>query len=185
MAERVCPVWVGYLLASPLRKLFENPSKILSPYVKNGMTALDVGCAMGFFSIPMARMVGRDGRVVCVDLQEKMLKSLTRRARRAKVSEIIETRTCGEASLGLDGLEGQMDFVLASAVVHEVPDAFRLFLELYEVMKPGALLLVAEPRGHVSVDDWGETIAAAEERGFVVVARPAVARSRTALLERK
>ena len=66
-----------------------------------------------------------------------------------------------------------------------MPDASRLFLELYEVMKPGALLLVAEPRGHVSVDDWGETIAAAEERGFVVVARPAVARSRTALLERK
>ena len=24
MAGKVCPVWVGYLLASPIRKLFEN-----------------------------------------------------------------------------------------------------------------------------------------------------------------
>jgi len=185
MAERVCPVWVGYLLASPLRKLFENPSKILTPYVKDGMTVLDVGCAMGFFSIPMARMVGSGGRVVCVDLQEKMLQSLSRRARRTKVSEIIETRPCGRESLDLDGLEGQMDFVLASAVVHEVPDAPRLFQELYGVMKPGAKLLVSEPHGHVTVEDFGKTTAAAEENGFVVVDRPAVWRSRTVLLERK
>ena len=27
MAEHVCPVWVGYLLASPLRKLIQNPRK--------------------------------------------------------------------------------------------------------------------------------------------------------------
>jgi len=39
----VCPVWVGYLLASPLRKLLQNPDKILAPYVKPGMTVLDVG----------------------------------------------------------------------------------------------------------------------------------------------
>ena len=58
MAEKVCPVWVGYLLASPLRKLFENPRKILSQYVKEGMKVLDIGCAMGFFSLPLAQMVG-------------------------------------------------------------------------------------------------------------------------------
>lgn len=185
MAERVCPVWVGYLLASPLRKLFENPSKILAPYVKGGMSVLDVGCAMGFFSIPMARMVGSGGRVVCVDLQEKMLQSLENRARRAKVSKTIETRSCGQESLDLDGLEGQMDFVLASAVVHEVPDASRLFQELYGVMKAGAKLLVSEPRGHVTVEDFAKTTAAAEERGFVIVGRPAVWRSRTVLMERK
>jgi len=51
MAKRVCPVWVGYLLASPIRKLFQNPQRILSPYVENGMKVLDVGCAMGFFKI--------------------------------------------------------------------------------------------------------------------------------------
>jgi len=60
MAERICPVWVGYLLASPVRKLFENPKKILGEYIKEGMTVLDLGSAMGFFSIPAARLVGSE-----------------------------------------------------------------------------------------------------------------------------
>ena len=52
MAEDVCPVWVAYLLASPLRKLLQNPERILAPCVHEGMTVVDIGCAMGFFSLP-------------------------------------------------------------------------------------------------------------------------------------
>ena len=92
MSERVCPVWVGYLLASPLRKFAHNPDKILSPYVKEGMTVLDIGSAMGFFSIPMAQMVGPEGKVICVDMQEKMLERLQKRAHKAGVADRIETR---------------------------------------------------------------------------------------------
>ena len=50
MAERVCPPWVGYLLASPIRLLLHNPRKILSPYVGDGMTVLEPCPGMGFFS---------------------------------------------------------------------------------------------------------------------------------------
>ena len=67
MAERVCPVWVGYFLTSPIRKLFQNPQKILSPYVENGMKVLDIGC--GFFSLPLAQMVGSKGKAISVDVQ--------------------------------------------------------------------------------------------------------------------
>jgi 2-polyprenyl-3-methyl-5-hydroxy-6-metoxy-1,4-benzoquinol methylase len=58
MAQRVCPIWVGYLLASPVRKLYQNPKKILGAYVREGMKILDIGCAMGFFSLPLAEMTG-------------------------------------------------------------------------------------------------------------------------------
>jgi len=61
MAEKVYPVWVGYLLASPIRKLFQNLHKILGHYIEKGMKVLDVGCAMGFFSLPLAGMVGPMG----------------------------------------------------------------------------------------------------------------------------
>ncbi|MEA1968069.1 MAG: hypothetical protein U9N77_07605 [Thermodesulfobacteriota bacterium] len=64
-------IWVGHLLASPIRKLLQNPEKILSPHIKPGMTVLDIGCAMVFFSLPMAWMTGPDGKVVCMDIQEK------------------------------------------------------------------------------------------------------------------
>jgi ubiquinone/menaquinone biosynthesis C-methylase UbiE len=71
MAKRFCPFWVGYLLINPLRTLMQNPKKILSQYVISGMKVLDIGCGMGFFSLPIARMIGPHGRVICLDVQEK------------------------------------------------------------------------------------------------------------------
>lgn len=72
MAEKVCPVWVGYLLTSPIRKLFQNPQKMLGHYIENGMKVLDVVCAMGFFSLPIVRMGSSNERVICVDMQDRM-----------------------------------------------------------------------------------------------------------------
>jgi SAM-dependent methyltransferase len=89
MAMRVCPWWMGYLLANPVRRLWHKPEVILAPWIKAEMVVLDMGCGMGFFSVPMARMVGPGGRVISVDLQPKMLAGLMRRAERAKVAKRI------------------------------------------------------------------------------------------------
>ena len=73
MGHRVCPWWIGWLLINPLRRFAHDPDRIVGPYLKPGMLAVDLGCAMGHFSLPMARMVGPAGRVVCIDVQAKML----------------------------------------------------------------------------------------------------------------
>ncbi|RPI92319.1 MAG: methyltransferase type 11, partial [Spirochaetales bacterium] len=57
----VFPWWGGYLLLGPLRKRRVDPAKLLEPYIYEGATVLDAGCAMGFFSLPMAVMVGPAG----------------------------------------------------------------------------------------------------------------------------
>ena len=185
MAERVCPVWVGYLLASPVRKLFQNPKKMLAPYVEDGMKVLDIGCAMGFFSLPLAQMVGSNGKVICVDVQEKMIKSLEKRAQKAGLANRIETRICHHNSLGLDDLKEKIDFAFASAVVHEVPDAYTFFSQLYETIKPTGTFFVVEPKGHVSEKDFEITISIAEQNGFNVIDSPKIGRSLTVLLGKK
>lgn len=182
MAERVCPVWIGYLLASPIRKLFQNPKKILGPYVTRGMKVLDIGCAMGFFSLPLAELVGSSGKVISVDVQEKMIASLEKRARKAGMSENIESRVCPSGSLGLEDLQEQIDFVIAIAVVHEVPDAARFFSQVHATIKPSGRLLVAEPKGHVSQENFEVTISKADKAGFTVIDRPRISRSRAVLL---
>ena len=184
MAERVCPVWIGYLLASPIRKLFQNPEKILAPFVENGMKVLDIGPGMGFFSLPMARMVGADGKVICVDMQEGMLKSLQKRARKANMPDRIETRVCRQDSLGLEDLADSIDFALAFAVVHELPDASGFFSQVYMTLKQKGRLLVSEPKGHVSPDDFKRCIAVAEKSGLKIVERPGIARSRSVIFEK-
>jgi len=185
MAEHVCPVWVGYLLASPLRKLFHSPREILGPYVEKGMTVLDVGCAMGFFSLPMAELVGPEGKVICVDLQGKMVKSLDKRARKARLGDRIETNLCRKDTLGLAHLRDAVDFALLVAVVHEVPDPSRLFSEIHSMLKPGGRALVVEPKGHVSSQGFETTVSTAVQNGFAVARRPEIKRSRAALLSKE
>lgn len=63
MSKRVCPWWLGYLLASPLRRLMVDPKKLLAPYVHEGMTVLEPGRGMGFFTLELARLVDASGRV--------------------------------------------------------------------------------------------------------------------------
>jgi ubiquinone/menaquinone biosynthesis C-methylase UbiE len=158
---------------------------MLRDYVKPGMVALDVGCAMGFFSLEMARLVGDKGRVICVDLQPGMIKSLERRAAKAGLSGLIETRVCGESNLGIEDLSGHIDFALALYVVHEVPDALGLMTQLHRTVKPEGRLLVVEPSGHVSADQYVLTERAAAEAGFIVENHPRYRRSRATLFRRK
>jgi 2-polyprenyl-3-methyl-5-hydroxy-6-metoxy-1,4-benzoquinol methylase len=185
MAKRVCPFWVGYLLINPLRKLFENPDKLLKPHITSGMTVLDVGSGMGFFSLPIARMVGAEGKVICVDVQEKMLKSLEKRARKAGLSDRIETRICLQSSLGLDDLNEEIDFALAFAVVHEVPNVTQFFDDLFNKLKPSGKLLLAEPKGHVSEKDFNRTISVAQQNRFRIIDTPSIPRNRTILLKKE
>jgi ubiquinone/menaquinone biosynthesis C-methylase UbiE len=183
MSDHVlCPWWMGYFLASPLRRLYQNPERILAPHVKAGMVALDVGSAMGYFTLPMARLVGGNGRVIAVDLQEKMIRSLKRRAHRAGLSGRIETRTCSSRSLGIDDLADRVDFALAFAVLHEMPDARGTFTGVYRSLRAGGRLLLAEPSGHVTVEEFARTTATANESGFNVVSTPTIRSSRSLLL---
>jgi tRNA G46 methylase TrmB len=91
----VCPWWLAWTFDNPLRKWFQDPERIFGSLVREGMIVADIGCGMGYFSVAMGRMVGPAGRVLSVDLQEKMLQYLAKRAVRAGVQDRITT-TLGE-----------------------------------------------------------------------------------------
>ncbi len=185
MPHRFCPWWIGYLLASPVRRLWQDPRRILSPFVREGMTVLEPGPGMGFFTLELARLVGPSGKVVAVDLQTRMLDALRRRARKAGLLERVETRQAGDDGLGVGDLAGRVDFALAFAMVHEVPDGARFFAELAAAVRPGGRVLLAEPRGHVQEPAFAATLDLAAQHGFTAVGRPVIASSHAALLERR
>jgi ubiquinone/menaquinone biosynthesis C-methylase UbiE len=173
---------MGYMLANPMRRLLQDPERILRPYVDGGAKALDIGPGMGFFSLPMARLAGDTGWVVCVDLQERMIAELRRRAARAGLASRIHARVCSSHSLKIDDLAGTLDFALAFAMVHEVPDKDRLFAEIKAALRTGGRLLLCEPVGHVTRDQFAATLALASRAGYAVSAGPRVRFSHCALL---
>ncbi|MGA8301814.1 MAG: methyltransferase domain-containing protein [Terriglobales bacterium] len=184
MGHRVCPWWLGYVLASPVRRLLQNPAEVVGPYVRPGMTVLEPGPGMGFFTLEMARQVGPSGLIVAVDLQPRMLTGLMRRVRNAGLAPRVEVRLAQKDSLGIQDLAGQIDFTLAMAVVHEMPNPSQFFQEVASAMKSEAALLLAEPAGHVKEGFFAEELKAAADAGFAVVGRPAVRRSLAAILRK-
>lgn len=185
MAGRVCPWWLGYLLASPLRRLRQDPHRIVAPYVREGMTVLEPGPGMGFFTLELARLVGATGRVVAVDVQPRMLTGLERRARKAGLAERIQARVAARDSLNIADLAGQVDFALVFAVVHELPDAGVFFAEVAATLRPSACVLFSEPSGHVKAALFQAELDAAARAGFKSVENPSIRSSVSVLLKKK
>ncbi|MDP4185988.1 MAG: class I SAM-dependent methyltransferase [Bacteroidota bacterium] len=179
----ICPYWVGYFLLNPFRRYAHNPEKILSPYVKPGMHVLDYGCAMGFFSLPLAKMTGDTGRVYCADIQEKMLVKLMKRAAKANVEHIIEPLLIDE-NYKFENLKNKIDFALLFFVVHEVPDKNALFMNLNHILKPNALVVFAEPIMHVKIHEFKQSLLLAQETGFEIVDLIEVNKAHAALLRK-
>jgi ubiquinone/menaquinone biosynthesis C-methylase UbiE len=184
MADHVCPPIVGRLLLSPLRKLVENPGKIFASLVSRGEVVLEPGCAMGFFTLPLARMVGPRGRIIAVDIQPAMLEVLERRARKADLLDRIDIREAVQGGLGIDDLVECVDFCSVIHVAHEVTDRDRFFREISRALKPGARVLLIEPRWHVSAEDFEDSTSAAEASGLRRIEHPRVRGGRKMLFEK-
>lgn len=184
MSNAVCPWWLGFFLLNPLRNRLHNPETILGQCLKNGMKVLDVGCGVGYFTLPMARMVGERGRVYGIDPQEKMISWLNRRVMKAGLFQVVSPRVCSMSSLAIEDLTGKIDFALAFAMVHEVPDKERLLLEIHRAVKSGGQLIIAEPRGHVSRKAFEQTVMIALKQGFIVKERPKIRRCMAVSLQK-
>ena len=176
--KHVCPWWLCFTFDNPLRRIFHDPVEILRAYVHPGDTVIDIGSGMGYFTIPLATLVGPAGSVIAVDIQERMLARLSIRAQKHGVSARIKTHLAEPASLGL---HDQADFILAFWMAHEVADPRKFFSEIRDGLKPEGLFLLVEPRIHVSAKSFSQTVETAMERGCVIREYPEIRMSRSAL----
>jgi len=181
MSNHVCPWWLAYTFDNPFRYLFHKPERIFSSLVKEEMTVADIGCGMGYFSLGLARMVGKKGRVIAVDMQEKMLERVEKRAKKEGLSGIIDTRLCKEDDITV---HETLDFALAFWMVHETPDVREFFSQVFSTLKPSGLFLMAEPAFHVSHTQFYSELDMALDAGFRVKDNPKIAFSSSALFEK-
>jgi ubiquinone/menaquinone biosynthesis C-methylase UbiE len=129
------------------------------------MTVLDIGCGPGFFSIELARMVGRTGRAVSADLQDVMLQKLGTKIRGTELEERIHLAKCERDKINVSE---KIDLGLAFWMVHEVPNKESFFKELRAILNEKAQILMVEPKlFHVSRKEFEATTTLAWHDGFV------------------
>jgi ubiquinone/menaquinone biosynthesis C-methylase UbiE len=111
--------------------------------VKPGQTVCDLGCGNGFYSLPLAQLVGPKGRVLGVDIQTEMLRMLRERSRKAEVTNI-------EPILGslvdpyLPG--GEVDLVLCVDAYHEFSHPVHMLQAIRRALAPKGRLVLVEFR---------------------------------------
>ena len=180
--DHVCPWWLAYSFDNRLRRLLHRPERLVGPYVRSGMTVLDIGCGMGHFALGLAEMVGSTGKVMAVDLQPEMLEVTSARLRRAGLSERVQLHQCQEETLGVDVAA---DFILTFWMAHEVGRLEGFMKELQGLLKVGGHYFLAEPIVHVSAEKFGRICDAGIAAGFQVEDSPRVRFSRARVFSKR
>ncbi len=175
----ICSASHIQLLDNILRPLIHNPKKMFKHYVKPGMHVLDTGCGGGFASIGLAELVGTQGSVTSVDLQQEMLDFMMGRAEKKGISASIRPHKCDKDRLGVSG---HYDFINASYMVHELPDTETFFKEVFTLMKKEARFFIAEPLFHVSAKKFDNMLKLAVKSGFTLLKTPRIRFSRAVVL---
>jgi len=179
--NHLCPRWLCFTFDNVFRKPIHNPYKILYPYIKSGNTVLDIGPGIGYFTIPMAKMVGA-GRVIAADIQREMLSAIRKRAKRAGMLPRVSLHLASSDSLGV---KARADFILAFWMIHEVSDKKQFFSQIYSLLKKSGRFLVAEPKMHVSKKEFTRMLNYARKAGFSMEKSPYIFLSRSVLFFKK
>ncbi|PPD42687.1 MAG: ubiquinone biosynthesis protein UbiE [Methylobacter sp.] len=111
--------------------------------LREGDRILDVCSGTGASALPAARKVGSDGRVVAVDLAEKLLAKAAEKAK-ADGLENLEFRVDDMLALGYP--DGYFNAVVCVFGIFFVPDMAAAVKELWRQIRPG---------GRLAITTWG------------------------------
>jgi ubiquinone/menaquinone biosynthesis C-methylase UbiE len=114
--------------------------------IRRGQTVLDFGCGYGIYTIPVAKIVGEQGRVYALDKDKEALDALMQKAESACLTNIERMETSGELEIKL--ADETVDVVLLFDVFHsfyfpQAGDRRRLLGEISRIMKPSAFLSIS------------------------------------------
>lgn len=121
--------------------LDRNASKMLSEVgIGEGQSILDFGCGSGTYTIPAAKLVGRNGRIYALDVNQGALEKLSRKAEKEGLDNIVTLLSSGDVDIPIDN--ETLNHVLLIDVLQEISDKDTLLEEIHRILKPDGLMTV-------------------------------------------
>jgi ubiquinone/menaquinone biosynthesis C-methylase UbiE len=141
---------------SPERDAWQKPRVVIEALgVHAGQFIADIGAGTGYFTVRLSPVVGREGRVMAVDVEPAMVEYIRTRATRAGLDNIEPILTRANEP----GLEPtSVDLVFICDTWHHIDDRLRYLERLRDVLRPGGRVAIVDfkpgelpvgpPRGH-------------------------------------
>jgi len=111
--------------------------------LRPGATVLELGPGVGYFSVEGSRLVGPEGRLLCVDIQPPMLHALRQRLGEQGTSAHLVVGSAHNLPLA----DASVDVAFLVTVLGEIPDRPQGLAELRRALKPGGILSITEHLG--------------------------------------
>jgi ubiquinone/menaquinone biosynthesis C-methylase UbiE len=125
--------------------MFLDSQKIVSALgVRAGQHVADLGCGTGYFSIELARAVGKDGVVSAVDIMQEPLDSVRARSESLGLGNIRAIRANLEVLGGTAIPDNSQDLALLANTLFQSQKKDAILAEAVRILKPGGRLVVID-----------------------------------------
>jgi ubiquinone/menaquinone biosynthesis C-methylase UbiE len=128
-----------------------NANRVLARMgVREGLTALEIGCGPGFFTVPAAKMV-KDGTIYALDIYPMMTEDVEKKVRK---SGLVNVRTINAPASSTGLQDESVDLILCIDVLSDVSDMDATLREMHRVLKPDGIVSVYEPHAGWEPGAW-------------------------------
>lgn len=126
------------------REVEERPQLLIEALqIKAGQTVADLGAGSGYYSFRIAPLVGEQGKVLAIDVEPRMLRIVSERARRERVDNVFTVlSSASDPNLPADSV----DLLFMVDVYHELEYPLEMMLKVRQALKPGGRVALVEYR---------------------------------------
>lgn len=130
------------LTSESRRKVLPPEKTLINLGLHEGDTMADIGCGVGYFTIPAAEIVGGSGKIFAMDISSEMLKEVQSKIEKNNISN-IETVVTEENDLKIEN--DKVSFAFISFVLHEADNKEKFLKEIRRIISP---------KGRIAIIEW-------------------------------
>ena len=123
------------------RKLLPPEEVLLELGLKKGQNMADIGCGIGYFTIPAGEIVGREAKVYGVDILEEMLRELDQRLEKKGIYNVEKVKS---EEYDLKIRDEKIDFALMVNVLHEIEEKEKFLREVNRIVRENGRIAIID-----------------------------------------